>query len=1690
MNYRKLYITAAAAAILQTATAQSELYPQHFNLSEVTLLESPMKTAMDKNFQTLLSYDVDRLLTPYIRQAGLTTGDYAGWEAAHPSFANWGSSDFNLDGHVGGHYLTALSLAYAACRDASTKTALKTRVDYMVSVMKDCQNVYDGDATGLKGFIGGQPMNAAWQKLYSSQDITLKGTGECAVPWYCQHKILAGLRDAYVYTGSADAKAVFLKLCDWCILVTSTLSDDQMEQMLGNEHGGVNETLLDAYKLTGEAKYLTAAKRFTHKHMLNNMQSLPTTFLDNQHANTQVPKYIGMERIAELDATATTYQTAAENFWTDVAENRTVCIGGNSMYEHFLAATNAAQYINHADGPESCNTNNMLKLSEMAFDRTHDAKYADFYEYGMWNHILSTQDPTTGGYVYFTTLRPQGYRIYSTVNESMWCCVGTGMENHSKYGHFIYTHEGTSKLYVNLFTASSLASDDFVITQQTSFPYEAQTTLTVGKAGTYTIAIRHPWWVGEGFAIAVNGSAFDGFPVEKGTASYVELSRTWAEGDIITVSLPMELRYTPCPNYTDYIAFQYGPILLAAQTSTSNEEEATTKHLRYEAGMQNEYGHEGRMDHAPSCCGKILSLTSAPLLIGNRDGENGVLSKVTATDLSALRFTLNASTDVMEGYTWNTLTLQPFYQIHHARYSCYWYQQTAENYANSPMAAEEAAKAAIETRTLDFVGTGEQQSEAGHYREFLYSGSGSYSDEFYRDAASGGYIQYTLGYEGEAIESGLSVLCRFTQADGGRKATLYVDGTAIANIQALGEFNGADDKGFYNVEYPIPAHLMRDASGNIKKSFVIRLAADKGTVVPGLYYIRLMKEYDAQLPATVTTTAGAERTVIDGVVTGENGQSEMSHGFTFTGNNNGSNHGTYQEKYWRCATGNEYYGYDLQTNGVTDGVSLVVEYWADDYDRLADISIDGVTIATQQISNLRNSFVTLEYPIDPVLLAGKKSVHVQFTSVGGKYTAGSYNVYLTSGRNDASLGLTPYTFLNTNFEKNGNDGNISSITYNDGAMQIASDGGNNSLNMRMKKSTSGTYSITPNQYLLTIKGQNLSTSVASLWWIMGCNRGGSDTPTYTYTDGSDIYLVWDLRKIWNFTDEQKNERFFGTAEVAVSTDNGGDYSLVCMGLTSTADDHSAVISDISFYSPEQLVDKYAVLKGTIGSMATGLAANSQFAYGDYIYTISAENDKATPTSKLSTATDYSNLPTTLFGYTVDGATLLIVNDHKQTMLDAGGDATSLIQNADCNASDGWTGSGESVGTWGGQNWRGTGDGNDKYLDVGAHSYVQQTLTNMPAGYYKLVAAIRGNDYATITPKLNESAGDTYQGLHYGSSGASMINTQGVQMPADADFHGYSDMNEGNTRGWQWATATTHLENNGDLTIRFDLTGLSWDWKCVDDVHLYYSEVPDGFYAITDATNNVDASKVLTCDIVLSNPNTIVSSDAAITTASGDALNNNLVGGTVSNLVLYDSYEFSAPADFTATSAMLYRKIAKGDADYAFATVCAPFAITGGATGTFYQPESLNDAGVLNFESVDAKEAGKAYLLKATADVTALTGSGTVKAAPVDNGSGVVMKGTYSNIAAIAYDDYVLSGANLYRVNSDVTLAPFRAYFTIASTAPARLSLSFNDKATGIAAVDGENAAAKVVYNLQGRRLEPSTLKSGLYIINGKKAVVR
>ncbi|MBP1531093.1 MAG: glycoside hydrolase family 127 protein [Bacteroidaceae bacterium] len=773
------------------AQAQSKLYPHLFDLSEVTLGDGVFKSALMLNNEVLMQYDVDRLLTPYVRQAGID----ATWESKHPNFSNWGSGNFRLDGHVGGHYLSALALGYAASGDER----LRVRMEYMLDVMERCQKHFDKNTQGLYGYIGGFPDNTLWTSLYSgNMDVFNRNRGN--VPLYVQHKVMAGLRDAYVYGGSERAKEMFLKMCDWAINLVAKFSDEQMQSILDTEHGGVNETLADAYQLSGDKKYLTAAKRYSHLTMINGMQTLSTTFLDNRHANTQVPKYIGFERIYQTDATATSYHKAALNFWRDVTRNRTACIGGNSVDEHFMSSQNTNRYITNPNGPESCNTNNMLKLTEDLFrDEMGNSELTDFFEKATYNHILSTQNPTTGGYVYFTSLRPQHYRMYSQVNQGMWCCVGTGMENHSKYGEFIYARQGDT-LFVNLFIDSELKNSRFGIRQETRFPYEQQSLLTITKGGNFCLAIRRPQWA--------TGKA----------STYEYIRKDWKEGEQVAIDLPMSLSYEECPHLPGYIAFRYGPILLAAKTSTEN--------------LTGQFAGEGRMDHAPSL-GAQLSLTSAPMLIGQR---SQVLSNLHAIKADSLLFGIN--TALLNSERWAGLVLQPFFTVHEARYMTYFQQLTAEEWEKirEEVEAEEAALMRLEERTLDAISTGEQQSDAGHARTGTF-GTGNYNGEYYIDAQSGKWFQYEL--ETQGVVDSVSLMVRYTGADRGRTCTISVDGEKLRDVSISGT-----PSGFYNVEYPISSKLLTRPDGTPKDTIRVRFTASGTSPTPGVYYIRLLRGYE------------------------------------------------------------------------------------------------------------------------------------------------------------------------------------------------------------------------------------------------------------------------------------------------------------------------------------------------------------------------------------------------------------------------------------------------------------------------------------------------------------------------------------------------------------------------------------------------------------------------------------------------------------------------------------------------------------------------------------------------------------------------------------------------------------------------------------------------------------------------------
>jgi hypothetical protein len=789
-------VMAACLVAFTPLHAQEKLYGNTFPLRDVTLLDGPFKHARDLNIQTLLKYDVDRLLAPYRKEAGMSS--------KAQSYENW----IGLDGHVGGHYLSALAMNYAATKNPECKK----RMEYMIAELKACQdtNAITHPDWGV-GYVGGMPNSKGiWSTLKAGDFSTYFASW---APWYDLHKMYAGLRDAWLYGGSEEAKTIFLKYCDWGIALTAGLTDDQMQTMLGAEHGGMNEMYADAYQMTGDKKYSLAARRFSHRMLLDAMAEGKDN-LDNKHANTQIPKVGGFQRIAELTHDDD-YGRAATFFWKTVTTNRSLAFGGNSRKEHFPSVKASGDYVEDVEGPESCNSYNMLKLTEDLFRADPQARYIDYYERTLYNHILSTQHPVHGGYVYFTPARPRHYRVYSAPNEAMWCCVGTGMENHAKYNQIIYTHHEDS-LFVNLFIASELQWKEkgIALRQETKFPADEETkVVVVDGASRFPLLVRYPSWVKAGaLRVSVNGKPLSLTVLPSG---YIAIDRVWSKGDVVKIQLPMHNSIEHLPNVPAYIAFFHGPILLAAKSGTEDL-----------AGL---VADDGRWGHIAG--GKKLPIDKAPVII--EDSPSRITSAFVPVKGKPLTFTVHSLT--MKNPI--NVLLEPFYQIHDARYMMYWMALTNAQYGayRDSIAGVEKAKLALEDRTIDFVAPGEQQPEVDHALQSANSHTGNSLDEFWRDASSEGFFSYSLATK---RETDVSLLVRYWGYEWGERTfDISIDNEKLLTEKNTGRWFQSK---FQDVVYAIPRSLVEG-----KDRIRVKFQALKGSTAGAVYYIRLLKNTGA-----------------------------------------------------------------------------------------------------------------------------------------------------------------------------------------------------------------------------------------------------------------------------------------------------------------------------------------------------------------------------------------------------------------------------------------------------------------------------------------------------------------------------------------------------------------------------------------------------------------------------------------------------------------------------------------------------------------------------------------------------------------------------------------------------------------------------------------------------------------------------
>jgi DUF1680 family protein len=594
-----------------------------FELKDVRLLDGPFLKAQRLSAAYLLSLDCDRLLHSFRVNAGLPPKApiYGGWESA----PTW--TDIHCQGHSLGHYLSGVALMTAATGDKR----MRQRVDYIVAELAACQKA--GDSGLLCAFPEGPGLVAA----FIAGDSKVTG-----VPWYTLHKVYAGLRDAYQQTGSAQARDVLIRFADWAVVATRSLSDERFETMLEVEHGGMNEIFADLFALTGNPDYRTMATRFSHKATLIPLEA-SQDHLDGVHANTTIPKIVGFQRVAEVTGAAD-YHHAAEFFWRTVVQTRSYATGGHGDAEHFYPVVDASRHVFSAKGSETCGIYNMLKLTRMLFMRQPDAAYADFYERALYNGILASQDPASGMVTYFQGARPGYVKLYCTPVDSFWCCTGTGMENHAKYGEAIYFHDDRA-LWVNLFISSAVAwrQQHATLTQTTSFPQDRATRLrwTLARSTSLALHLRHPAWA-PSVEVRVNGKvvAHSDRP-----GSYVTVDRVWQSGDTIDLSLPLHVAAVPLPSAPDIFALTYGPLVLAG----------TFGGVGIRAGSDIVVNER-----------KYGEYLSTPVRVPSPGGSDpDAIARAVRPGSEPLTFT-------MPDAQGKPIALKPYHQVAHEHYATYW----------------------------------------------------------------------------------------------------------------------------------------------------------------------------------------------------------------------------------------------------------------------------------------------------------------------------------------------------------------------------------------------------------------------------------------------------------------------------------------------------------------------------------------------------------------------------------------------------------------------------------------------------------------------------------------------------------------------------------------------------------------------------------------------------------------------------------------------------------------------------------------------------------------------------------------------------------------------------------------------------------------------------------------------------------
>ncbi len=766
-----------------------------FDLKDIRITSGRMKQIQELSHQYLLTLEPDRLLAWFRREAGLTplAQPYPQWESILNN--NWG-----LPGHIMGFYLSGMSMMYQSTGDE----AIRERLRYAIHGLREAQEA------GGDGYVAATCMGRhAFEDVVSGNFTTSNpNINEWWEPVYVLNKITFGLHDAYMLCGIEEARTVLVDLANWFgTQVIDKLDHENMQKLLVCEHGSINESYVVIYRITGDKRYLKWAEQLNDEDMWVPL-SQGKDILQGWHANTQIPKFTGFVAVGRNNDDKRMLD-AAQLFFDIVVKNHTWVNGGNSCGEHFFSEDEYLSRVESEGGPESCNSVNMMRLTEALYQLDGRMSRVDYYERVLMNHILGNYETEVGMSCYYTSMRPGQYKVFADPYGCFWCCVGTGLQAPAKLAQMTYAHHEDT-LFVNMFTPSTVSWKEkgIMLEQQTNYPDKDQSTILVKKAGKTHLAMRYPYWVEPGsMTVKVNGKKQSlRRPVGQDKSCYVTLKRIeWQEGDRIDITFRPRLEVKPLKKFDQYVSIQYGAMVMAQKIDNHG-----LKHNNFVS--------------TDAVARKTIPQSQVTTLVGGiPDLKKGIRRK------ESDQLTLSCKT----GPQMDEIELIPFSRILMDRYEVYFPRVDSPDQLPS---AKNAAEKTIqcERRQIDRVIIGDSKSETGHKMESLRSSTGEFLGLTWRHASNGGYFMYLMKC---SPDEPMSLLMRYRQDDSGaRLFDVQVDGRTVKTENHCEAMQGVEAPLYY-VEIPIPIELTRG-----KNSITVKLNAHNHNFAGGLFDLRVLKQ--------------------------------------------------------------------------------------------------------------------------------------------------------------------------------------------------------------------------------------------------------------------------------------------------------------------------------------------------------------------------------------------------------------------------------------------------------------------------------------------------------------------------------------------------------------------------------------------------------------------------------------------------------------------------------------------------------------------------------------------------------------------------------------------------------------------------------------------------------------------------------